>query len=167
MLKVEASNHFADTNGLRIGFAQLADPVEEELVQFDGQHRPLGVGDRRDIGRFVAQKCCSGTHRLMSCFVVGRGVAEPPTFHLALDIGLSLVVNIQTSCREYSTVIRAACAGPVLVDGARIIDEHRAVPVLVVPHQYVTSRQSWCREGQLARDVGQRVGFVRSDVDEL
>lgn len=136
-------------------------------MQFDRQDGVLGVGDRRDISRLFAQKPGSPTHGFMSCFIVCRGVAEPPPFHLVLDIGLRLIANIQTSCREHPAVIRAAGDGPVLVNGARIIDEHGAVPVLVVSHQHVTFRQSWCREGQLARDVRQRVGFVRSDMNEL
>ena len=136
-------------------------------MQLDRQDSALGVGDRRDISRPFVQKPGSGTHCFMSCFIVSRGVAEPPPFHLVLDIGLALVVNIQTSCGEHPAVVGAAGEGPVLVNGAGIIDEHRAVPVLVVSHQHVTFRQSWCRKGQLARDVGQRVGFVRSDVDEL
>src|SRR5207248_651679 len=76
-------------------------------------------------------------------------------------------VDVEAGGGEDPAVVGAARPRPVLVDGALALDEHRAVPLLVVAEQDVAAGPARSGEEQLRRDVGQGVGLAGFDVDEL
>ncbi len=95
------------------------------------------------------------------------GVAEAPALHPSGDLGLVGVVDAQAGGGEDPAVVCATRPRAMLVDRALVVDQHRAMPSLVVADDDVAGRQSGCREQQLGRNVGDRVGLVGADVDEL
>ena len=68
---------------------------------------------------------------------------------------------------EDTAVVGSAGAGPVLVDRAAALDQHRAVATLVEAEQHVPVGPAGSREEERGGDVRQRVGLVGLDVDEL
>src|SRR5205807_7730292 len=100
--------------------------------------------------------------------VVGRE-AEPPPPGLAGDRRLAVVlgVDVEPGGGEDPAVVGGARLRAVLVDRAAAVDEHRAVPPLVVAEEDVAAGPAGSGEHQLGGDVGQGVGLAGPDVDEL
>ena len=64
---------------------------------------------------------------------VGSGwIAEAPAPRLSCDHRLVCAVNVDPGCRKDAAVVCATRVRAVLIDRAPIVDEHRAVPLLVV-----------------------------------
>ncbi len=106
-------------------------------------------------------------HRVVLDVVdLGREI-ELPALRPSGDGGLGLVVEVDPGRGKDPAVVGAARPGPVLVDRAGALDQHRAVPVLVVAEEDVAPWQPGRREQQGGGDVSEGVGLVGPDVDEL
>ena len=91
---------------------------------------------------------------------VGSGCA-------AIDVRLRRIVHPKTACREHAAVIGPTRLRSVLVDRTHAVDQHRAMTVLVVTHHDVATSHKRRGKQQRSRNVTQRFGLIRSDVDEL
>jgi len=94
------------------------------------------------------------------------GEAEPPSARLPSDEGL-VVVAFEPGSRKDPAIVRSAGPGPVLVDRTVVVDQHGAVPPLVVAQEDMAEGQSGGGEQEVGRDASQRVALVGLDVDEL
>ena len=80
---------------------------------------------------------------------------------------LVVIVRVEAGRREDPAVVGAAGPRAVLVDRAPLVDQHRAVAVLVVADQHVARGSRGAGNSSARRDVRERVGLVGPDVDEL
>src|SRR5438105_10709413 len=92
--------------------------------------------------------------------VVVGGETELPAPGLVGDRLLVRVlgVDLEADGGEDPAVVGAAGAGTVLVDRTAAVDQHRAVPPLVVAEEDMAPGPPGGREEELGGDVGQRVG---------
>ena len=123
---------------------------------------PSGSSSRRSARNAAAARTASCSARV----ALGR-MGEPPSARPLGEADLVPVGQLDARGGEDAAVVGPAGSRPDLVDGAGSVDEHRAVPPVVVAEQHVPGGPAGGREAQLTGDAGQRGHLVRLDQDEL
>ncbi len=122
-----------------------------------------GVGSRL---KFTEKQCRRANGFQFGPVDVVRKL-ELPSSDLVVDRRFRRIIKLQAAGGEYPTVVGATGPRPVYIDRASPVDQHWAVPVLVVPHQYVANWEPRRREEHIPWDHAKCVYLVGGDVNEL
>ena len=150
MGRVEHSNR----GGLWIvdddGAAGLPVVAQERVVQANGEDRALrrvrGGDTFGEEVRVLSHERRGRTHGVVLGPVDLGREAELPAPCSPSDRELILVVDVDPRGGEDPAVVGATGPGAMLVDRAFVVDQHRAVTVLVVAEDDVAAGPSRCRE---------------------
>ncbi len=136
-------------------------------MHLDGHHRTLrGVGGSGQFLRPTGEVGGRGPDGGLSVAIRFGLEAEAPAAGPLID-ERCVIADPDSRSGKDPAVVGAARPRAVLVDRAPVVDQHRAMPPLVVAEQDMSGRLPGCRKQQLSRDVGEDVGLIGSDVDEL
>ena len=154
---------------LRICVAQ-----EERAMHFDrrnGELRSVGrnqIGGQHSAILLQIRCCCADSFEFGP---VGRsGSSEPPAPRLLCDQNFGVVFvggEVESSRGEHATVVCSTGPWTMLIDRTPVVDQHRAMPVLVVAEQNVAWGQTRSGEQKCGGYVRQRVRLVGRDMNEL
>ena len=101
-----------------------------------GRRRRDGVV--REKSGLFAEERRRGPDRVVLVAIGLTGIAETPTSHLSSDFDLAVVDEFDARRRKAPAVVHAPSPRPMLVDRAFVVDQHRAVPSLVVAQDNVS-----------------------------